>query len=667
MFFQDEPLSKKRGARIRCAPPIPNTGWRPPSEFPNLSAASVIGFDVETKETDFARGPGWARGRGQICGFSIAARARGGETGKWYFPIRHEVAPEWNLDPNQCLAWLSHQLNTPHIPKVGANLLYDIGWLSEENIAVKGKLHDVQFAEALIDEEGDVNLDWLSFKYLRSGKTSDGLYAWLAEAYGGSANGLQRANIYRAPPELVGPYGEDDADLPLRILEKQYPILQSEGLIPLFELENRLIPLLIKMRRQGVRVDVDGAEKLYVKIGHDIETLNANLSREVGFEINVNSPEHLAKAFSEIGLKFPKTAPSKNFPDGQPSFQKEFLKGLKHPLGKSVNAIREHIKIRSTFLRGYLLEGNVKGLIHCQFHPLRNDDNGALTGRFSSSDPNLQNIPSRSELGKLIRTLFIEHLGHAAWKKFDYSQIEYRMLAHFAVNEPGGNSADLLRANYNNDPKADYHKIVQENVKLLTGMLIDRSPIKNINFGLLYGQGQDELGYKAGFDKAQAKGVFEAYHKGAPYVKPTMKHIGREVQRLGYTQTITGRRTRFRLFQPAEYGARGIPLPYEQALAEYGHNIKRAYEYKSVNYKLQGSAADVIKIAMDAAHTAGVFDYIGVPLIQVHDELGFSVIDHSPAQKEAYDFLTHTLENSVKLSIPIKVESKEGANWGVCG
>lgn len=663
MFFDDNELVKRRQSRLREPPPIPPTDWRPPSYFPNLSNADVISFDVETKETDFDHGPGWARGKGHICGFSVAARKGHGETGKWYFPIRHEIQTEWNLDPKQCLGWLKHTLETPNIPKVGANLLYDMGWLTTENIYVSGKLHDVQFAEALIDETALVNLDMLAHKYLRRNKTSDELYEWLAQAYGGKANHLQRGNIYRAPPQLVGPYGEDDADLPLKILEKQWTLLKQQELMPVFELENRLIPLLIKMRLQGVRVNLNYTEQLYDDVGKDIERLELELFAMTGIRANVNSPDDLARVFDAAGIKYLRTAGTINKPEGSPSFQKEWLKAQKHPVADKVNDIREHIKIRSTFVKSYLLESNVNGLVHCQFHPLKGDDGGTKTGRFASSDPNLQNIPVRTGLGKKVRKAFVPFYYHKRWRKFDYSQIEYRMLAHFAANEIGGNSADILRQTYNDDPTTDYHDVVQARVKELTGILIDRKPIKNINFGLLYGQTEKALAYKAGFTTEQARDIFKAYHTGAPYVKPTMKAIADEVHAAGYVCTVTGRRTRFDLWEPDGYGERGMALSYHTALAQYGHAIRRAYAYRGVNYKLQGSAADVIKIAMDVAHTSGVFDVIGFPLLQVHDELDFSMIDDSPEQIEAYAFLQHTLENSIKLRIPVKVDCTDGLDW----
>jgi len=690
MFFDDDELTLKKHSRLRVPPPVPETAWRPPSVFPNLSAATVISFDVETKDMGLATetGPGWSRGKSHVVGFSVAARARGGETGKWYFPIRHEVEPQWNLDAKNCLAWLDAQLYTT-LPKVGANLLYDIGNLHDEGVRVAGKLHDVQFAEALLDEEGEVALDWLGRKYLDQRKTSDELYVWLSKAYGGSANGHQRGNIYRAPPLLVGPYGEDDADLPLRIMEQQWPLLEREKLHPLFELENRLIPLLIKMRLQGVKIDVPYTETLYAELNRDIPELERELAYNAGFKVNVNSPGDLKKLFDSVGVKYPKT------PEGNPSFKKEWLAALEHPAGKAVNNIREHIKIKNTFVKGYLLDANVGGVVHCQFHPLKGDENGAKTGRFASSDPNLQNIPVRTKLGKRIRKAFTPFTGHLRWRKFDYSQIEYRMLAHFAVDGKIGQDfdfgrvldfwqdrlgvwgmnghADNLRSTYVQNPKTDYHQTTMNDFARITGIDLSkmtedeiatfRKPIKNVNFGLLYGQSEKELARKAGMSKEAAKLFFASYHTAAPHVKATMNAISAEVHHFGFVRTILGRRTRFNQWEPGAWGERGMPMHYEGALAEYGSNIRRAYDYRGTNYKFQGSAADVIKVAMDAAHTAGVFDVIGYPLLQVHDELDFSEISDSPQMQEAYAYLAHILENSTKLRIPIKVDSSHGMTW----
>lgn len=670
MFFDEEDLGglKKRAA-LR-APPIPDTGWRAPTEFPNLSQASVISLDTETWEPDFDHGPGWGRGKGHIVGFSLAAQWRDGSRGRWYFPVRHEVEPQDNLDPAQCFRWLKDVLETPHIPKVGANLLYDIGWLTTENIYVQGELHDVQFAEALLNEDGEVNLEHLGQHYLKRGKETDFLYQWLAEAYGGSANSKQRANIHRSPPRLAGPYAEMDAALPLDVLDKQWPLMHAEGLLDVYHMECDSIYLLIRMRLSGVNVDLEAAEKLYGELAVDINRLNEQLFAATGVRANVNSGDELAKVFDAAGIAYPRTA------KGAPSFRKDFLKSVEHPIADLIRDIREHEKIRGTFIRSYLLESNVNGRIHCQFHPLRNDEGGARSGRYASSDPNLQNIPIRTDLGKRIRTLFIPDYGHIAWEKNDYSQIEYRFLAHFAV----GPGSDELRAEYNANPDTDYHDntygrlcpFMNWNPADKDTAKLYRRPVKNINFGLLYGMGKSKLGralmeyFQGKMTKDQLNDLFNAYHKANPYVKATMDLASNEAQIYGFVCTILGRRSRFDMWEPRmiDYENRARPLKYDMAIRQYGADIQRSSTHKGINRKLQGSAADMIKKGIHRCWKEGVFDVIGVPKLQVHDELDFSVRDASPQQAEAYRYMRHVMENCIPLRVPVRVDHKRGPNWG---
>ncbi len=667
MFFDDSFLITRKQAPLRT-PPIPETGWRPPSELPDLSGAYVIAFDVETKEEDFDHGPGWARNKGCVVGVSIVARFGRDRQFSVYFPLRHEVGNEWNYEPAVLFPWLNRVLTTKHIPKVGANLIYDVGWLAVEGVEVKGELYDVQFAEALLDETAPTSLEALGRKYVNEGKDSNILYEWLSQAYGGQANDRQRANIYRAPPHLVGPYAESDAQLPLAILERQWPLLAADGLLDLFRMECASIPMLIKMRQAGVRIDLDGAARLYDELGADTVRLYAELAHLSGVKIeSVSAAAQVARCFDAQSIPYPRAA------SGAPSFQKEWLKVHTSPLAAKINEIREVEKIRNTFIKSYLLESHTNGRIYCQFHPLRSDDGGAKTGRYSSSHPNLQNIPTRTELGKRVRKLFIPDCGHKEWAKFDHSQIEYRMLAHFAV----GPGSDDLRETYCRDPRTDYHDRVFQKFCAQVGLdyahmpkeekAQRRRPLKNVNFGLLYGQSQSSLAYKAGMSKGDADEFFTGYHEAAPYIKPTMRAISNEVQRLGYITTTLGRRCRFNLWESAKWGVKGPALPWQAALAEYGSNLKRAGDYRGTNYKFQGSAADIMKAGMLKAYQDGVYGVVGYPKMQVHDELDFSVISDSPEQKDAYAYLRHCLETAVPtVRIPLYVDRSAGATWGEC-
>lgn len=680
-LFFDEPLAQRKHARIRVPPPVPDTGWRRPTEWPNLSAARYISFDTETKDPNLAEnGPGWGRGDGHIVGISIAAIAHNGERGAWYFPIRHEIDTHDNMDVTNVLGYSNYVLNTP-TDKIGANLTYDIGWLAEEGVKVGGRLFDVQFAEALIDSDARVSLEDLSQKYLCTGKVTDTLYDWIADAYPNTPPTLRRRDIYRSPPKLVGPYAIGDALQPYDIYMQQERILYAENLQHVFRLECDLIPMMIAMRRRGVRVDVDKAQKLFDELTIETAALYERVYQEYGYRLSTSLGPEVGRFMESLGVVVPRNEPTERNPEGSYSIKKEWLDALEHPIGELIHDIREREKICQTFLGSYIFKRSLRGRLYPQFHQLKGDENGTLVGRFASSDPNLQNIPSRTLLGKRVRECFVMDDGHYCWRKFDFSQIHYRLLAHFAVDD-GDGSADALRARYCNDPKTDYHMDVYKNVAPFMGwnqdytldakgeynkeVKLKRRPIKNVNFGLLYGQSARSLAFKAGFTGQQATDFFASYHKGAPYVKPTMAAIGQEVQQFGYVTTLAGRRIRFEQWEPIakNYDNPERPLRYNAAIAKWGAAIKRAFEYRGVNYKFQGSEPDIMKTAMRNLWVSGVFDYVGVPLITVHDELDFSVADDSPQTREAFDFIQRTMETAWKLRVPVFVDESNGPSWG---
>ena len=658
MFWQDMPTGRSAAERIRVRPPVPETGWRPPIEFPNLSAARVLSFDTETWDPELEQsGPGWGRGKGHICGFSIGAKDAAGNVGQWYFPIRHADTPEDNLDPDKALAWAKAQLETPDVPKVGANLTYDYGWLLQEGIRVMGPLFDVQFAEALLDERARVGLEVLASKYLNEHKQGSLLYQWCADFYGGAPNDRQRKNIWRSPPSLAGPYGEADASLPLRVMEKQWPLLAKENLLDLFHMECELIPLMVEMRMLGVPVDIPRAEQMYEGLGEEVVEINKRLRDLVGFGINVNSSDDLARAFDAHSIPYFRTAPSSTNPDGKPSFTAGFLESVEHPIGRLVVDIRQREKLRSVFLKSYILDNHVNGLVHGTFNQLRGEGSGTRSGRLSSDHPNLQNIPVRTELGKRIRRIFADK--YLPWRKYDYSQIEYRFLAHYAVDK-GDGSADRVRAAYAADPNTDYHKQTQAMVREIAQLEIARPHIKNMNFGLIYGMGEPKLARQLGVSSAKAKEMFTAYHKGAPYAKATMEACISEAQIYGTITTILGRKSRFDLWEPDSYTTKGPPMTYENAMRKYGA-IKRAYTHKALNRRLQGSAADQMKKAMHQCYKAGIFDATGLPRLTVHDELDF--IDPG-GRDEAFREMQHVMETCLKLRVPVRADFEIGKNWG---
>lgn len=636
-------------------PPIPDTGWLPPSEFPNLSSAHVLAVDTETFDPELEdHGPGWARGKGHIVGVSVAVAERA-----WYFPVRHEVEPEYNMNPDHVFAWLRDTMRHRHMPKVGANLIYDLGWLAEENVEVAGDLMDVQLAEALLDERGQVNVDFLGLKYLGQGKETSFLYQWCADFYGGEATGKQRANIYRAPPRLVGPYAEMDAVVPLRVARAQYPHLQQQGLLDLLRMENGLVRLLIAMRRAGVSVDTQRAEQLREKLLHMEAESQRKLDLLAGCAVDVNSADTIARAYDALGIKYPRTDGTERNPNGKPSFRKEWLEHQKDPVSEQILAVRKVNKLRGTFVESYILNSHINGKVHGQFHLLRSDDGGTRSGRFASSTPNLQNIPSRDpELAPLVRGMFVPDHGHHQWRRYDYSQIEYRFLVHFAT----GPGSDEARAKFINDPNTDYHEFVIDMIRSMTGYELARKPAKNINFGLIYGMGIAKLLRTLGLSKAEGKKLFDAYHSAIPYAKAAMEECSDLAQRTGIITTILGRRSRFDLYEPVgRPGSERQPgLPYELAIRSYGR-VQRSMTHKALNRRLQGSAADMMKYCMWRCWEDGLFDEVGVPRLTVHDELDFS---DPGGKEEAFRHVQHILETALPLRIPVKCEPEVGPDWG---
>ncbi len=601
---------------------VPHTGWEPPREFPNLKGAKLLGLDTETKDLALLdRGPGSVRGAAHAVGVSVATEDRA-----WYFPIRHEYEPQQhlNMDPQHVFNWLSDQLDGTHMPVVGANLLYDLEVLRAEGVRLgKHKWLDVQYAEPLLDESARTyNLDVIARKYLKTGKQSPTLYDWCAKSFGGEADSTQRKNIWRSPPTLTGPYAESDALLPVDILDLQRIKLAEEGLTDLFDLESRLIPLLLDMRFKGVRIDEDKANKTALWLRDKAREAQSQIP-----DVDVWSNDSVARAFEKAGLEYARTEA------GNPSFTKVFLESIAHlhSLAASVLDVRLYEKAANPFVESYLLGNIHNGRVHCQFHPLRSDTYGTVAGRFSSSNPNLQNIPSRHKvIGPMLRSLFIPEDG-CRWKRADYSQVEFRLLAHHAI----GKGSEELRERYRSDPNTDFHQLTIDMVNTITGILLERTPSKNINFGKVYGMGREKTKKSLGVSEELANRFYDAYEEALPCVKQTARSATRLGTRRGYIKTVLGRRRRFANEDEAR---------------------------TALNNCLQGSSADILKKSMVTCYEAGLFEITGTPHLTVHDELDWSD-DQTPEAQEAFDEVKHVMETCVPLRVPLRVDFSEGNNW----
>lgn len=614
----------------------PATGWKPPTEFPNLSGAKLIGLDTETKDLELTtRGPGAVRGAAHAIGVSVAVGEKA-----WYFPIRHEYSPQsaMNMDPAKVFEWLSALLSSG-VAVCGANLMYDLEVLRAEGVSMPtGPLYDVQFAEPLIDEEArSYALEVLARKYLGEGKDTPLLYQWCSESFGGKPVAREQAqHFWRSPPTLVGPYAEADAILPLKILRRQSEVLKNEDLVDLFKLECGLIPLLLDMRFRGVPVDLDKAQKTATWLRAEAAKAQARLP---GIDVWAN--ESLARAFDKAGIEYPRTEA------GNPSFTRLWMETQEHDLAKAVLSVRQYEKAANPFVEAYILGAHHEGRLHCQFNPLRSDDYGTVSGRFSSSNPNLQNIPARDKvLGPMLRSLFIPEPG-CRWRRADYSQIEYRLLAHYAIGEHGKE----LRRLYSTNPKTDFHAMTRGMILDVTELDIGRGAAKNINFGLVYGMGRDKTTRSLGVSPELGERLVTAYHTAMPSVKATYDEIQRRVQRRGYVKTLLGRRRRFDTMEENKF--RG--------------GQQRAGVHKSLNALLQGGAADIMKKAMYECFKAGLFapGLCGTPHLTVHDELDWSD-EGTPRSAEAFKEVERIMTTCVDVRVPLMLDMVVGANWGEC-
>jgi DNA polymerase I-like protein with 3'-5' exonuclease and polymerase domains len=526
------------------------------------------------------------------------------------------------------------------VPKVGANLIYDLLWLKRYGVEVTGPFYDVQLAEPLIDENRRrYNLESLAQKYLDDGKQDGPMEEWLQRSMGRNVD--VKGNIWRAPPEVAGIYAESDVDLPLRIFEKQEVILREEGLWELYKVEAGLLPMLVAMKARGVPVDVSKAEQLRDRLVGEVKDSMGAIKRLAGVDVNIMAADSLAKAFDAVGHEYPLTA------TGKPSFQKEWLQNEGGELGALVTAARSAEKFKGTFVEGYILNGNVKGRIHANFNSLRSDSGGTVSGRFSSSHPNLQNIPSHGEMGKLIRSIFVPDPG-TKWWALDWSQVEYRIIVHYAALMKFPGAQDAADA-YINDPGTDFHEMVGE----MAG--ISRGDAKALNFGLAYGQGLPLLCYNLGVSETEGQRIIGRYHENAPFVKKLSDAAALRATSTGFVTTIMGRRRRF-----MQWEKRGQLLDYVGNERQPG--ARRAFTHKSLNAVIQGSAADIMKKAMIDCWDAGVFDVLDVPYLTVHDELDGSMPETKEG-REAFEEVRHIMETSTKLLVPLKADGSVGNDW----
>jgi DNA polymerase I-like protein with 3'-5' exonuclease and polymerase domains len=604
----------------------PQTEWLPPEEFPNLSKHKEIAIDLETKDPELIKmGSGSVTGKGDVVGVAVAVPGWSG-----YYPIAHEGGG--NMDRKKVLKWFQDVLSTPAV-KIFHNAMYDVCWIRALGLSINGKIVDTMIASAIVDEnQMRYDLNNCSKRYTGKTKNETDLYQ-AAKDWGVDP----KAEMYKLPAIYVGAYAQKDAEITLELWKELKKEIDYQDINSIFDLETELFPCLVDMRFLGVRVNEEGAHKLKQQLIAQEKECLQKVKTETQVDVQIWAARSIAQVFQKLSLPYDSTEKTNS-----PSFTKNFLQNHPHPLVKQIARAREINKAHTTFI-DTIIKHSHKGRIHAEINQLRSDNGGTVTGRFSYSNPNLQQIPARNkDLGPAIRSLFIPEEGHT-WGVFDYSQQEPRLVVHYAALQNLYGAGEVLDAYHDGD--ADFHSIVAEMAE------IPRSQAKTINLGLFYGMGKNKLQAELGVSKDKADGLFRQYHNRVPFVKQLMDNVMQRAQGSGKVRTLLGRLCRFHLWEPNQFGIHKA-LPHDAALLEHGPGIKRAYTYKALNRLIQGSAADMTKKAMIDLHKEGI-----TPHIQVHDELDISV--NNNANK-----IIEIMENAVKLEVPNKVDYEYGPNWG---
>jgi DNA polymerase I-like protein with 3'-5' exonuclease and polymerase domains len=605
----------------------PQTEWTPPDELKDLSQAKQIAIDLETRDPNLTtRGSGSVRGDGEIVGIAVAVEGWQG-----YFPIAHEGGG--NIDKKIVMDWFKDVLKTP-ATKIFHNAMYDVSWIRAVGLKIEGKIIDTMIAGSLVNENRmRYNLDSLAREYVGMGKNEKLLFE-AAKEWGVNP----KKEMWRLPAMHVGEYAEQDAVATLKLWERLQQEITAQDLWDIFNTETELFPCLVDMKFQGVRVDLEKAHQVKKMLSQQEKIHLQKIKKDTGIDVEIWAAASIAKVFDKLKLPYDQTA------TGAPSFTKNFLSQHPNETAKAIAFARELNKAHTTFI-DTILEHEHNGRIHADINQIRSDDGGTVTGRFSYSNPNLQQIPARSKkIGPLIRSLFLPE-EKCLWGAFDYSQQEPRIVVHYAALSQLQGVSDIVEAYREGD--ADFHQAVADMAD------IDRKDAKTINLGLMYGMGKNKLMAELGLLVEQAEKLLKKYHERAPFVKQLIDAVSRRAQERGRIRTIGGRICHFDLWEPASFGIHK-PLPHADALAEHGPGIKRAFTYKALNKLIQGSAADMTKIAMVKLYQEGI-----IPMIQIHDELDVSVESPEQAQK-----IIEVMEEAVKLEVPNKVDYEKGENWG---
>ncbi len=677
----------------------------------DLNGISTVALDIETYDPNLkTKGLGAIRGDGFITGVAIA-------TGKdtVYFPLHHSDHVKSDSEKKNFWDQMNKKiLQNENITKVFHNAIYDVCWMrAETGKMLKGRIVDTMVAASVINENRfKYSLDALSKDILKDEKYKYDLQEKTFQWSGGMQKDPM-SNMHRLPSHVVKEYAKQDVNLTFRlweIFDKQLDKVlhikkdgEQKSCRKIFELETRLFPCLVDMKFKGVRIDTQKLESFGKKLKCRRDNLLNIIKKHTKIDVQLWAANSVKDLLNNQNItNYEKTPKS-----GMPKLPKDYLKTHKNRFLRMLSKAREADKAVNTFIEG--LKGYIhNGRIHADINQIRSDAGGTVTGRFSMSNPNLQQIPAKGYYGKKMRELFLPEEGHQ-WGSFDYSQQEPRIVVHYAIKH-GLSETQELADKFNSD-EADFHQIVADMAN------IPRKQAKSINLGLFYGMGKGKLQAELNLDKTQAKKLFDTYHDKVPFVKELSDNLMGFAKEHRLVFTLEDRFCRFDTYEnvnkkwnnkerkfeewdpeakeikdektgkityqgdwivpklmskeaawekfklqfnaKVKSKAEGGPGKVEELTAEgrkswFAQYFTPAFTYKALNRLIQGSAADMTKKAMVILYEKGI-----VPHIQIHDELCVSIKD-----QETRTMVQKTMEQAIKLKINNKVDCKLGPNWG---
>jgi len=574
-----------------------------------LSKEESFCFDTETTGLDALQA--------ELVGISFSTKAFEG----YYIPVSADQA-----EAQKTVDIFKGLFENENIKKIGQNLKYDILLLSRYGVDVKGEFFDTMLAHYLIDPDTRHNMDYLSETYLNYTPVS------ITELIG--TKGKNQGNMRDVDVELVKEYASEDADITLQLKNKLAPLLEETSTLDLAQkVEFPLLKVLAEVERNGVMIDVDTLHQFSTEIERDVKVLEQQIYEKAGVTFNIASPKQLGEVlFDKLQLD-PKAKKTKT---GQYKTGEDVLLALanKSDIVQDILDFRQLQKLKSTYVDALpnLINPNT-GLIHTSYNQAV-----AATGRLSSTNPNLQNIPIRTERGRGVRKAFISRNENWTLLSADYSQIELRIMAELSQD------VNMLEAFKQG---LDIHKATAARVYSVSLDEVNsdmRRNAKAVNFGIIYGQSAFGLSQNLGISRKEAAEIIDQYFTQYTGIRKYMGEVIEFAKENGYVETILKRRRYLRDINSANMTVRGFA------------------ERNAINAPIQGSAADLIKIAMiNIQKDIAEKGLEGKMIMQVHDELVFDVPNHEIDEFKA--IIENRMKNAIEMQVPIEIEIGEGKNW----